>query len=87
MRISINQEAAKFSVIIFVRCQLEEIYFVFIVCIQWRASVAQRQSVGLGIERSRVRNSPVPPVFTLSKEINRYCYVAQLAGSAHWAEP
>ena len=33
-----------------------------------RASVAQRQSVGLGIERSRVRNSLVPSGFSLGQE-------------------
>ena len=31
-----------------------------------RASVAQRQSVGLGIKRSRVRNSLVPSSFSLN---------------------
>ena len=33
-----------------------------------RASVTQRQSVGLGIERSRVRNSLVPTGFSFSQE-------------------
>ena len=37
------------------------------------ANVEQRQSVGLGIEKSRVRNSLAPSVFPLGKEIDRHC--------------
>ena len=51
------------------------------------ASVAQRQNVVLGIERSRVRNSLVSSGFPLDKEIKSLCLVAQFAGNAHWAEP
>ena len=36
-------------------------------------SVAQRQSVGLAIERSRVRNSLVSSRFPLDKEFSRHC--------------
>ena len=38
-----------------------------------RVSVAQRQSIGLEIERSRVGNSLGPTGFSLGKEIYRHC--------------
>ena len=36
-------------------------------------SVAQRQSVGVGAERSRVRNLLRPTGFPLGKKTNRHC--------------
>ena len=44
------------------------------------ASVAQRQSVGLGIERSRVRNSLVPSGFALRQGHQS----ALLGGPVRW---
>ena len=52
------------------------------------ASVAQRQSVGLGIESSRVRNSPVSSGFSLRQgNESALLGIAQFAGNAHWTEP
>ena len=48
---------------------------------------SQRQSVALGIEWFRVRNSLEPTGFLLGKEINRLCYVVMFYWDAHWAEP
>ena len=48
----------------------------FVMPISWvhlLASVAQRQSVRLGIERSRVRNSRVPSGFSLKRGIHGVC--------------
>ena len=42
------------------------------VLLQCRVSMAQRQSVGLGIDKSRVRNSLVLSGFPLGYEINRH---------------
>ena len=65
---------------VFIRSmKLKQVYFR-----HKRASVAQRQSVGIETRGFETRLCHL--VFPLRKEISRHCWATQFAGNAYWAD-